>query len=119
MATVPTGLRIEIRANYGTPLTIVHLFVDRASALEAYDRLSKAARDYHDRANDRQRFIELEALAGPATVDVTEIAAISVEDSFGDNEALIHAWNEKVAEQAGTMKAIAESKKAIQPEGAA
>lgn len=103
------GFTINFRSSFGQAAAQAHfLFASADEARAALDQLHEAAKAYHDRANDREKLHLFEHMTGSASVDVSEIVSMAIDDALGENRDLLQAWNIGIAQIHATAKAAGE-----------
>ena len=76
-----------------------HLFVTRAEADAVFEQVHAACKAYHERANDREKFVNFLCVNGPTAVDVSCIITIGVDDPMEETaNAALKDWHRCVAE---------------------
>ena len=109
----PAMIHVLFRPEYsGEGKTVSFLFPDADAAATVQGQLVKAAEDYHDRANDRERLFSFETVHGPSSVDVSGIASVGVEDPLGKGAEANTAWNKALAVMKGENDGAYEAAKA-------
>lgn len=74
------------------------LFNTAKDAEAAFCVVRDAAAAYHSRLNDREKMVTLAPVSGPASVDVTDIVVVFVDDVLGEGREALVAWNMGLAE---------------------
>lgn len=90
------------------------LFANAENAERVHEQILNAAKEYHDRANDRERIIKFETVNGSSSVDVSQVSAMSMDDPMGKGAEALAVWNECNATIAGhnaALRAVAEEQK--------
>lgn len=91
------GMIIKHRSSFSHGVDASNfLFANMSQATRVFNRLEKAVRAYHDRANDREKVFRFNYLNGSAAVDVGEISVISIETPFGKHADTVEDWNRKI-----------------------
>lgn len=110
-ASPPVALVIDQKGSYiSGNIRTQHLFGSVEDATKAFDAVTAASKAYAARANDREEMVRFTCLTGVVAVNVTEIAAVSVDNALGENRAAVEAWNAGIAEIFGKADA---AKKAV------
>jgi hypothetical protein len=98
------ALVIDHRAGIGSgTIRGVYAFGDFDAARAVHDELVAAVGKWHDRANDRDRMFTFHSLGSIASVDVSEIAAVGIDNSMGEHREKHEDW----AAHCGRLNALA------------
>lgn len=90
---LPVAVNIMYSSMWNIAPTVAFLFADYAAANETFGKLSDAAKAYEARTNDREKLITFDHLTGSATVDISNIVSVAIDDPMGPGRAALEAWN--------------------------
>lgn len=102
----PVMLWVFFRAMIGENKSINFLFNDADSAHTVHDGVIAAADAYNKRMNDREKIFTFTTANGPASVDVSEVMAVTLDDPAGMGKEATDAWNALMAVGGGELEAM-------------